>query len=327
MSDLIKAVPCSSARQFVDQLRELLHEEKRPETLSRFIFRGQSDASWGLTPSALRPKVRVGFINQRFALVRGPGAHFKAYPAHRELDFEQDQRQKEAEFVALMEFLSLSEHVGLQIPGVHNWLSYWNPFRNEVGSHTGNMDWPPPDLLESLALAQHHGVPTRLLDFTFDPLIAAFFAADPWFQSTGRDQTDPATDLAVWCLDLESFNLATVDSGRPFQTLIVPRERNSYLAAQKALFLLPTHPMDYDVGRSIEERIALRAVPGRPALTKYTVPTAEAAELMDRLSELEIDRAHLMPSFDGVVAELERRRDRLTSKTDPTRPDRQSRSA
>ena len=70
---------------------------------------------------------------------------------------------------------------------------FLSEFRNGAHRYLKSSLHLPQDTLEWLALMQHHGTPTRLLDFTRSPYVASFFA----FEYPG----EPTKNCAVWAIN------------------------------------------------------------------------------------------------------------------------------
>ena len=81
----------------------------------------------------------------------------------------------------------------------------------------------PDDDFQWLALMQHHGAPTRLLDFTWSPYVAAFFALER-----------ATSDAAVWALNPANISAGgirrSVQSRQPAVTTraMDPRRKGNF---------------------------------------------------------------------------------------------------
>jgi hypothetical protein len=193
-------------------------------------FRGQSDATWSLIPSAFRKSATVGFR---------PSSKPPALTSY-------DQQNQERR--ALNDFLFFADRLGLEVPGDGPYFRF-----PQFPGHPQKLDlraWPWEAVLEALAVAQHHGVPTRLIDFTYDPLVAAFFAGYDVWEKLGRPSYKETLHeekmIAVWAVNLPLIYSSVGAYSRANQIsrvilVTAPRAKNSYLHNQEGFFLIDLH--------------------------------------------------------------------------------------
>jgi hypothetical protein len=257
------------------------------KALPGWIFRGQENASWGLSSRLEREARRVGCSTKMLpGIERGIAEDF--------------QRR------------------------AHQYIS-------SPPQYTEHIEW--------LSVLQHHGGPTRLLDFTRSFYVAAFFATESaevdsaiWgfnhirhhLTGIGSSEGDPGSMSAHELNDLavKTAEMYMLDFNNPASGIISlePRRLSERLAAQQGCFLFPC-----DVRETFEKNIEFGLMLPKKAmdspkayeaqelaqvafrncfLVKIIIPHALHLEIRFDLLAMNITSATLFPGLDGFARSL-----------------------
>ena len=164
------------------------------------------------------------------------------------------------------------------------------------------LDFVPNNDWEWLALAQHHGLPTRLLDWSENPLVAAFFAA---FSAEKRDCHIYMVDSLP---ELDTTQFTTTPQFFDPDKIVKPTLadwRWPVMINESALVRVPTR---FD---RIHFQMGVFAVAPtldgpiyNNGLKRYLLRSSKRTEFLNNLCKMGISSETLMPGLDGLCAYL-----------------------
>jgi hypothetical protein len=266
------------------------------------IYRGQANADWPLVPRALRDETGVAkyFLKEHLTVAQ--------------------QIYYEAQM--LLFFLGQCDRIGLPVPNDSiARRRFLNNFKESLYQFQKHPEqWPGDEWLDIMPLAQHHRVPTRLLDWTRRPQVAAYFAAA---DAVSRHSSLRGENLAIWALQTDQIERLTFEPEPPeienlrifgaeeqgievpplpcpgIRVVATPGATSAHIAAQSGIFTLQKErgvTESLPLPRSLEDE--LRSAPH--VLRKWTLPVTEAATLLRLCYQNYVNATTVFRTYDGA---------------------------
>ena len=250
-----------------------------------FIFRGESSDKFKLIPSALREDNR----NKVMRLGNCNG-------------LENQMMRIAAEYNILRKFYYSCDDANLYVP---NCRIRKYPI-DDVSVFLNHETWLPEDLYEITGLAQHYGLPTRLLDWSKDIYVSLYFACLGAMKEKNLKTRINDDNMVLWALNAKKIESdKSIGKIIPLKFIKPYYHGNPNLGAQKGLFTLWEFVTDEQRNKSVEITpldtfLMKEAKDGKTLLYKLILPTKFAPHLYSMLRKLGYGASRIFPGYSGV---------------------------